>query len=140
MKFKHLHEILEMAGKKRKKADKIAVLQEYDCVALRNLLRGSYDATIKWNLPEGSPPYESPKEVNPKNIHDMCTVMGQWTLHGGARVPSYKREQSFINVLNKIHAEDAKLLIAMKDKELTIKGITPAIIDEAFPGMIQEMI
>ena len=45
-----------------------------------------------------------------------------------------KRETLFIGLLESIDPEDAKVLLAAKDKKL--KGITAAIVNEAFPGLI----
>ena len=52
-----VYEILDQVSKKRAKKDKIQVLQENEMMALRDVLRGTFDEIIQWNLPSGPVPY-----------------------------------------------------------------------------------
>ena len=46
-------EILEKAAMAKTRADKIAVLQQHkECWALRDILRGSFDDSLDFNLPQ----------------------------------------------------------------------------------------
>ena len=51
-----------------------------------------------------------------------------------------KRENLFIGILEAVHPDDAKLLLAMKEKKLPYSGLTPKIINEAFPELIYEQV
>ena len=42
----------------------------------------------------------------------------------------------FIEMLESVAPADAKLLCAIKEKKLPWKGITPEIVNEAFPGLL----
>ena len=53
-----LHEILVKVNNAKDKAKKIEVLRENDSVPLRQVLKGAFDPKIKWDLPEGTPPYK----------------------------------------------------------------------------------
>ena len=53
-----LHEILVKVNNAKDKAKKIDVLREHDSVPLRQVLKGAFDPKIKWDLPEGTPPYK----------------------------------------------------------------------------------
>jgi hypothetical protein len=57
---------------------------------------------------------------------------------GNPNLNAIKREQIFIQMLESINADDAELLVAMKDKKSPYKNITKDIVVEAFPGLIQE--
>ena len=50
-------EVIQEAQKKKKKDAKIKVLKDNESWALKDVLRGSYDMTVKWNVPDSKPPY-----------------------------------------------------------------------------------
>jgi hypothetical protein len=55
---------------------------------------------------------------------------------GNPNLTPLKRESLFIGLIESIDPEDAKVLLAAKDKKLPVKGITSTIVNEAFPGLI----
>ena len=58
---------------------------------------------------------------------------------GNPNLTKIKREALYIELLESIHPEDAKLLISIKDKKIPYKGITLKIIKEAFPILIEDI-
>ena len=56
---------------------------------------------------------------------------------GNPNLKQAKREQIFIQMLETVSADDASLLLAMKNKKSPYKNITKSIINEAFPGLIK---
>ena len=50
-------EVILEAQKQKKKESKIKVLKDNESWALKDILRGSYDMTVKWNIPNSKPPY-----------------------------------------------------------------------------------
>ena len=50
-------EILDLASKQRTKAKKVAVLQRYGDLALKQVMKWNYDTSIVSALPEGEVPY-----------------------------------------------------------------------------------
>ena len=57
---------------------------------------------------------------------------------GGAdKLPSLKRESMFVQLLEGLSAEEAELLVLVKDKKLTskYKRITRSTVAEAFPNI-----
>jgi hypothetical protein len=42
----------------------------------------------------------------------------------------------FIQILESIDPEDAKLLLAVKDKRIPYNGITQKLVKEAFPNLL----
>ena len=52
-----LSEILTRVHRAKTKADKVKILREEDCMALRQILKWNFDPNIKSELPEGIPPY-----------------------------------------------------------------------------------
>ena len=50
-------EVLTKVNNAKDKAKKIEVLKQYDHPSLRMVLKGSFDPSIEWELPEGTPPF-----------------------------------------------------------------------------------
>jgi hypothetical protein len=134
-----VHEIIEKASAAKTRADKIKILQDYQSNwALKDVLRGTFDEVVQWNLPEGKPPYEPALEQSvPSNLLKHNKKFAYFVKGGpGDRMPAFKREKMFIDILETIHPKDAELLLTMKDKKQPAKGITKKLVEEAFPGLI----
>lgn len=134
-----VHEIIEKASTAKSRAEKIKVLQEHQTNwALKDILRGTFDDAVQWNLPGGKPPYEPAEESSvPSNLVKHNKKFANFVKGGpGDRMPSFKREKLFIDILEIIHPKDAELMISMIDKKQPAKGITKKLVEEAFPGLI----
>ena len=135
---KLIYEIIEAANKASKKEDRIKILRENDSWGLKDVLRATYDDTIKFHLPPGVPPYTPNKEESvPSNLLKQ-TIQFKYFVKGpiADEVVGFKRERIFINVLESVHPEDAKLLVKMINKESLGENITKDLVQEAFPGLI----
>lgn len=134
-------EILEKFKQAKTKKERIEVLQKHkDVWALKDLLRASFDDVLQFNIPEGAPPYtpNRPESV-PSSFHKRHKELGSFIVGGrGDNIPSYKRENKFVQLLESIHPRDAELVIAMKDKKLNIKNLTKKLVQEAYPDLIVE--
>ena len=136
---KYVYEVLEEVGKKKTKAEKIQVLKQNESWALKDVIRGSMDSTVNWNLPGGEPPY-TPSEAHnhPTNLLRENTKFRYFVKGGqGDQVKPFKRENIFIGLIEGIHPKDAELVIAMINKK-TPKGLTRPIVQEAFPGLLRD--
>ena len=123
-----------------KKEEKIAILRKYDSTVLRNILKMCYDANLEWMLPEGSPPYKPNPFVDQQGI--LYTELRKTYLFckggGRAALSHPNREFLYVHFLEHIDPEDAKLMIAVKDKQMPYKGITKKLVNECWPGLIDE--
>ena len=135
---KFVYEILGDVAKASKKADKIAILQKHQKVwAMRDILLGTFSDKYQFNLPKGEPPY------TPNDGHNAGTNLlkahkeFKWFVKGGPgdKLPAYKRESIFVGLIEGIHPEDAKHVIAMINKQKP-KGITKKLVEEALPGLL----
>jgi hypothetical protein len=133
-----VYEIIEKARKSKTRKEKIEVLQKHECWALKDILRGTYDEIVVWNLPPGTPPYEPAKEESvPSTLHRQHKKIANFVKGlAGDKISGVKRERLFIDMLEVIHPADAELLINMKDKENIGGGITKKLVQEAFPKLI----
>lgn len=55
---------------------------------------------------------------------------------GNPNLKPVRREFLFIQLLESIDSEDAKLLLAVKEKKLPFKGITEKTVRQAFPDLL----
>ena len=133
---RYVYEILEKVGSTKKKADKITILKQNDSAALRTVLQGCYHPEIKLDLPEGAPPYKACEEYNaPSNLMRKWKDFGYFTGSQTQRIGRVKMETMFIQLLEAIHPQDAKIVLQMKDKK-PFKGISAAVVKEAFPTIL----
>lgn len=135
-----VYEILEKAASKKAKKDKVAVLREHGRnMALRDVLQGTFDERIEWKLPTGYVPYTPAREeaipatLRKEHLKFKFFVAG---LRDCERLDSIKREKMFLDIVETIHPKDAELLINMINKKPPMKGITKALVKEAFPDLI----
>lgn len=137
---KDVFEILEEFSKETTKAKRKEVLLKYENVtALKDVLRGTFDDSLEFLLPEGKPPYvpNSPESV-PSTLLKQHKQFGYFVRGGpGTDMPAYKRESLFIRLLEAIHPEDALIVLSMVNKKSPVKYLTKALVKEAFPNLIK---
>ena len=131
-----IHEILDLASKQRSRAKKIEILQEYRNDALTSLFIWNFDDTVVSLLPEGDVPY---KENDVPVGTDHTSLRREWKhlynfVRGGNNALSgLRRESMFIQMLEGLHPEEAKILCLVKDKNLQTKyKINYDVVREAY--------
>jgi len=130
-------EILEEFGKQTTKAKRIEVLKKHGNVpAFKDVLRGTFDDSLEFLLPEGKPPYTPniPESV-PSTLLKKHKEFGYF-VKGGVDQPQYKRENIFIRMLESIHPQDAEVVLSMVAKKSPVKYLTKNLIEETFPNLI----
>ena len=136
-----LSEILTKVHGAKTKAQKIKILQEEDCLALRQICQWSFNPTIESELPSGTPPYME-NDAPEGTEHTLLRTEGNGLWHyvktnnksADPNLQSTVRERMFIRLLEGLHKDEAKLLIAVKDKKLhqVYKGLSTQVVTEAF--------
>ena len=131
-----ISEILTKVNNAKDKPKKVAVLRENDSQPLRQILKGAFDPKIKWDLPEGTPPYsenDAPAGTEHTTLYTEARRL-YYFVDGAATLSKTKKETMFIQMLESLHADDAKVLIAVKEKTLNkvYKGLTAECVKEAF--------
>ena len=134
-------EILSKVHGAKTKAQKIKILQEEDCQALRQICQWSFNPIIESELPSGTPPYienEAPEGTE----HMLLRTEGNKLWHyvktnGKSADPNLQqtvRERMFIRLLEGLHKDEAKLLCLVKEKRLhqVYKGLSTQVVSEAF--------
>jgi len=136
---REVFEILEEFEKATNKAQRKEVLLKYsDVTALLDILRGTFDDALEFNLPKGRPPYTPnlPESV-PSSLHKKHRDFGYFVKGAVAdSTPAWKRERKFIEMLESIHPADAELVLSMVEKKSPVKFLTKKLVQEAFPKLI----
>ena len=130
------HEIFTKVNNAKDKPLKIEVLRKNDSQSLRMLLKAAFDPKIKWDIPEGSPPFmanDAPAGTDHTSLLDESKKLHLF-IRGGSNIPKIKKETLFIQMLEALHKDDAQALLDIKDKKLnnTYKGLTENVVKEAF--------
>lgn len=127
--------ILEFASK-LPEDEQIKCLQANDNMAIRTILQYCFHPDAKWLLPEGKPPYKPCEYPNVENmLYGEVRKLYLFLEGGNDQLNPMKREKMFIDLLECVTPEDAKLLISIKDKKLPYKGLKPETIQKAYPGI-----
>lgn len=138
MTTKGIAEILQEVSSKDNIKPKAEELRKHsDNNALRMFLSYALHPNVEWLLPEGEPPYKPlHKDEDAQGIlYNRVKKLNMFVKNGGYdHLKPLKREQLFIQLLEAVDPDDAKLLIAAKDKKIPYPGITPHMIEKAWPG------
>jgi len=132
-----ISEILAKASTITNDIERIGYLRQNQSTVLHTILRGAFDSGIKWALPSGVPPYK-PNDLVDQH-HRLFTEARKLYLFiegGSPNLKPLRRETLFVELLEAVDPEDAKLLLAIKDKTLPYPGVTVDIVNQAFPGLI----
>lgn len=133
----HLFQSIQVAPKK----NKVELLRRLNSHC-KEILHHAFHPNIKFLLPEGTPPYvfRGTPEAFPTTLYPEVRTFYIFCEGGGANVNQIRREAIFIQLLEKIHPDEAKVVIAMKDKKFNelYDTITYDVVREAFPDMLPE--
>jgi hypothetical protein len=135
-----LAEILDKAGKKRTKPEKVQVLKDNSSPALKDFLTFMCDPRITWLVPATRPPFKKMEksadlqhvmiqDINKKKLLYFCAGNNVPFNEG---IKQVKREQLFLQMLESVDPDDAELLLLAVNKQLP-KGISMPVIKEYIP-------
>jgi|TARA_R100000005_G_C4858247_1_gene121016 hypothetical protein len=134
-----VHEILELASKQRSKAKKVEILQEYSTDALKSLFIWNFDDTVISVLPEGDVPYkenEVPIGTDHTSLRREWKHLYNFVKGGNDNLSAIRRETMFVQILEGLHPEEAKILCLVKDKKLSSQyKISYEVVKEAYPDI-----
>lgn len=132
-----LCEFLLKVSKLKRTQEKIDALRANDSLPLRVILQGAFDPSVEWMLPEGEPPYRPNELVDQQHVLIRDIEKLRYFVKGFYdNLAQPKRESMFVELLERVDPEDAKLLVAIKDKKLPFNGITLQHVTEGLPGLI----
>ena len=118
-------EILERVSKIKSRKEKIQTLRKDHNIALENVIDLCFNPNLNMDLPTGAPPYKSqPKEMDAQPyLYGNLRKFGIFLKKGPyPDLKPAKREAVFIQFLEALDPDDAKLVIAIKDVSLLIES------------------
>lgn len=132
-----MSEVLTKVNNAKDKPKKIQVLRDYDNQPLRQVLKGAFDPKIEWDLPAGDPPYianEAPIGTEHGLLRNEAKRLWYFVKGANNVLTKTQKETMFIQMLEGLHKDEAKLLLGMKSKSLNkmYKGLTESVVREAF--------
>ena len=135
-----LNEILDYVETQKTKAKKVQALQEYRDDSLTAILIWNFDDRVQSAIPEGQVPYkenEVPVGTDHTSLRREWKNLFHFIKGGNDELSSLRRETMFIQMLEGLHPEEAKIICLVKDKNLTEKyKVTRELVEEAFPDIV----
>lgn len=140
----NVRETLEEVAKAKTREDKREVLKKRENLATKALLQLNFHPDAKWLLPPGAPPYEPAKEgdIQSNTLHFEIKKLDYYTdpsPHPLSELPMLRREAMFVGLLERLDPQDATMLIAIKDKKLSYKGLTYKLVKDVWPELLPDV-
>jgi hypothetical protein len=132
-----LNEIFDKIQKYRYIKERVRCLQREESFALKTVLQLAFNDRVYLDLPEGAPPFAQKNAENTDyDLNEVIKPIGRCV--PTMRIPTYKKEGHFLDILQAISKEEAEILIAAKDKVLHEKynRLTKELVVEAFPKIL----
>ncbi len=142
------HEICTKVNNAKDKPAKIKVLKKHRTEGLEMFLKSALDSNIEWLVPEGDVPYiqnEAPEGTEHTQLareifkcHNFVKLNREYldlpAVIGNPQIKQLQREQMFIQLLEGLHKDEARILIWAKDKEINkrFKGLNANTVREAY--------
>jgi len=133
-------ETLELVGKAKTREEKRQVLTDRDNFATRAFLQFNYHPDAKWLIPKGTPPY-TPGQIadsTPNSLHFEVKKLDYYVDPSPHKLPMLKRESMFVELLERLDPNDAKFLLAVKDKKLSYKGLSYKLVKDTWPDLLPD--
>jgi len=135
--YETLLKIAKLNGNKARSEALAAYRNDFPIKVILDLV---YNPNIKFLLPETDPPYTPIDEgIDAQNVlkADVRRLKYCLNIPDGEQLRPLKREQMFIQMLEAVDANDARLLLAVKNKKLPpeLRDITESVVRKAFPGI-----
>ena len=140
----NVRETLEEVAKAKTRDQKREVLKKRENLATKILLQLNYHPDAKWLLPPGAPPYEPAKEgdMTSNSFHYEVKKLDYYTdpsPHPLSDLPMLRREAMFVGLLERLDPQDAEMMIAIKDKKLSYKGLTYKLVKDTWPDLLPDV-
>ena len=140
--MKNVYEIFDEFESCKTKEEKIHVLRMNSYWALRSVLKGTFDPNVKFIF-EQAPEYkksDSPPGMSYSSLHKELDRVYLFEVNSPNVDPNLthkRKEQILIQILEVLEAKEADVFMNMLLKKQKVKGLTYAIVKEAFPDLLQ---
>ena len=133
-------EIFEKVASAPNQKERIKLLQHYDNFAMRVILRLAYDPTLVWDFDEGWKPEYKPSIYYDQEgaLYQGIRFINKFLVDGYAGLTREKKKVLFVQLLEGLTPADAAMMTTIIKKKFPFKGIGPATVKEAYPGLLEE--
>ena len=131
-------EVLKKAGSFKDVAQRAKHLKDNETKALKAVVYFTYAKEVKWLIPDTDPPYKAATpEQDLQNVLKSTYNRLRIYVEGGGYpdMNRMKREMNFIEWLETLDPEAAKLILAIRKGEMPYPGITRHVAKKAFPDI-----
>lgn len=119
--------------------DRIDALRKDHSIGLENIVDVCFNENLSWLLPEGDPPYKKQEKALDLQhvLYSQIRKLGIFIDTGNYQnMNSLQRERQFIQFLESIDPDDAKLILYIKEKrKLPYSRITRKLFEDAWPAL-----
>ena len=132
-------ETLEMVSKANTREEKRQILKDRENFATKAILQLNYHPDVKWKIPKGAPPYTPNENQADASLHYEVKKLDYYVDPSPHNLPMLRREAMFVQLLERLTPKDAKLLIDMKDKKISYKGLSYKLVRDTWPDLLPEI-
>jgi hypothetical protein len=143
MAIKNVYEVFDDFKSAKTKQERIEVLRKNKNFAVLSILQGAFSPNVKFTIKK-VPEYKSedvPPGMSYNHINDALN-RAYLFVEGHPRCPpglADKRKMELLTqILESLEPKEAEVFASMIKKDLKISHLTPALIKEAFPGLLPE--
>lgn len=139
--MKNIYEIFDEYEQAKTDDERVAVLQKNSCLALRQVLRGTFDPTVEFAVTRV--PYYKPSDAPPGlGYTNMTAELARVYLFQKEHpklpegLTEERREKILIQILEALEAREAVIYMNMILKRQKVKGLNAKIVARAFPYLL----
>ena len=136
-----ISEIINHCSTIKNKSEKVTWLQENTSQPLKVVLKNIYDSRVEFLVPDTPPPWTYNEFENEAKslLYREARRLNIFVKGGGYdELNQIKRESLFISLLEDLDNGDADLIANHMISKKPVKGLTKAVINEAFPNLVEE--
>ena len=130
-----LEHISDLPSGKKSEALKVIGKMKPD---VEKILQLTFHKNLIFDLPKGDPPYkplEVPDNWGYNRMPKELRKIGYFLKGVQNNLKGFQKEKMFIEMLESVSPEEAKLFLMMKNKKMTYKGITRKLVEESLPHL-----
>ena len=134
-----VNEILDYVSGQKSKIAKVEALKEYRNEALVSILIWNFDETVVSMIPEGDVPFtpnDSPQGTDHTSLRREQRNLYHFVKGGNDALNNLRRESMFIQMLEGLHPNEARIIVLAKDGRLHEDyAVTYDQVKEAYPDI-----
>ena len=105
---------------------------------VEKVLQLTFHKNLIFDLPNGDPPYrplDVPDNWGYNRMPKELRKIGYFLKGVQNNLKGFQKEKMFIEMLESVSPEEARVFLMMKNKKMTYKGITRKLVEESLPHL-----